>query len=338
MNFQELPSTDEVGTTGIFQLKRIWAKAMFAKKGKQIDTLIPADAHDENIINILGLGIFPYYDFLFQEAKSFEEFEQYIIGINGGNISPALVQRCNDLITKPEAEAFYHDDAPVLNEADMKNWADNGYVIIRNAVSKEACEDIQTAVWNALGLRRDITDTWYLESPVLQGMYVHLYHHHALEVTRNSPKIKKAFEELWKRNDLILEIDGLGFNLPMVPDFKFTGGDLRWDVSLQTPVPFGTCGQLYITDIGENDGALQLVPCFHQLIDQWLESLPEDVNPRFINLHQYQIHKITGKAGDFIIMHHALPYSNLENHGGQPSMFQRINWVSPYKVKHEGWK
>ena len=159
----------------------------------------------------------------------------------------------------------------------------------------------------------------------------------AIDKNRNSPKIRKAFEQLWNCSNLVVTTDKCGFNPPETEKFKYRGTGLHWDVSLVTPIPFSTQGILYLTDTAANQGALTLVPGFHKNIENWLHALPENVNAREADLSGFGTTAIAANAGDFIIWHHALPHGSSPNKANLSRIVQYINWYAPLQKKQEKW-
>jgi ectoine hydroxylase-related dioxygenase (phytanoyl-CoA dioxygenase family) len=153
------------------------------------------------------------------------------------------------------------------------------------------------------------------------------YHHPSLEAARRSPRIHKAFAQLWGTEDLWLTIDRLGFNPPVTAGQPFAGSDLHWDVSLVRPIPFGTQAVLYLDDTAQDQGAFRCVPGFHHRIAQWLDG-PGKANPRGIDLSGEQVF-VPGKAGDLVIWRQDLPHGASPNRAKAPRLAQYLNYYSP---------
>ena len=173
----------------------------------------------------------------------------------------------------------------MLSLADYQFWTENGYVIIRNAVPKEDCDLAIKGICDFIGIDRYDASTWYGDHPARNGIMVQLFQHPVFQKNRNAFRIRKAYQEIWKRNDVWVNTDRAGFNPPQTASFKFYGPFLHWDVSLQQPIPFGTQGILYLADTAENQGAFTLVPGFQNRVAEWIDSLPAGANPRQQDLY-----------------------------------------------------
>lgn len=329
-----LAASTETGSTGIYQLKRLWSKAI---SGSDTANLYPDEmALDNALIDLLGIGLLPTYQFLYGQKPDFESFEQWIITHAGGNISADTIQQCNALFQNKTIHQ-QKITADVLTPDDMAFWETHGYVIIKNAISPQDCADSRKAIIDYLEMNEVDETTWYNESGSMQGIMVPLYRNTAIDKNRNSPIVKRAFEQLWNRTDLIVTTDKCGFNPPETASFKYRGIGLHWDVSLATPIPFGTQGILYLTDTTANQGALTVVSGFHNKIENWLKELPENVNPREVDLSSFNPIPIAANAGDFIIWDHKLPHDSSPNKASSPRIVQYINWYAPLEKLQSEW-
>jgi len=334
------PAT-EVGELGIFQLKRYWTRAMAARQGRPV----PASQHDRHldflVVHASGIGLEQAAHYLAQETPSFEQFERWIAATTGG-IAPAQVARINAAVAgdAPPAEtrrwlAAIDANEPVLSASDLSFWDEHGYVVLHDAVPADSRDATAQALWQHLGARADDPESWY--RPNDHGIMVQVFQHPAFEANRHSPRIHKAFAQLWGSADLWVTTDRVGFNVPERAGWKFRGPDLHWDVSVKTPIPFGTQGILYLTDTPPEQGAFTLVPGFQRWGEDWLASLPPGTDPRTQDLHALWPRAIGGRAGDLIIWHQALPHGASPNRGTQPRLVQYINMFPTRIEVQEEW-
>jgi hypothetical protein len=207
--------------------------------------------------------------------------------------------------------------------------------VLHDAVPKEAREAAVQALWDHLDARADDPETWY--RPNDHGIMVQYFQHPAFEANRHSARLHKAFAQLWGTADLWATTDRVGFNVPERPGFMFRGPDLHWDVSVKTPIPFGTQGILYLTDTPSEQGAFTLVPGFQRWGEDWLKCLPPGANPRQQDLHALGATPVGGRAGDLIIWHQALPHGASPNRGTRPRLVQYINMFPTHYEEQEEW-
>lgn len=261
------------------------------------------------ILYLLGISMEDAIQFLYFEKPDFETFK---IWINN--------QKKDENNTADSIEN-------VLSEQDLEFWNKNGYVIIKNAVSKKDCEDTVKAIWDYLKMDPDKSETWYNRHEDQKGLMLNFSDHKTLNKNRFSPRIKKAYEQLYNSAKIYKTIDKVSFNPPETKDFTFLGSPLHWDISLKQPITFGFQGLLYLTDCGSNDGAFHCVPGFHNKIDDWLDNLGPNENPRNKAIETLKPEPITGNAGDFIIWNNTLPHCASANRGKSPRMVQYLTYL-----------
>jgi len=321
-----IPST-ETGKLNVMHLKRYWNKSLLKREGK----LPPGSLHDEwstdtTLLKVLGLGLEQTMTYVYVEMPSFEQFETWITEVSGVP-EATKVKEFNRLITGGDsAEARDQSEDDILTKDDLDFWDINGYVIIRGAISKADSDDSVKIICDHLGIDRYDPETWYRDHPSKQGIMVQLFQHPLLEKNRNSPKIRRAYEQLWNRTDLWVNTDRVGFNPPDNNSYSFPGPRLHWDVSIKQPMPFGTQGILYLADTAANQGAFTLVPGFQNRIADWLKGLPAGADPRQQDMYALGHIPVAANAGDFILWHQALPHGSSPNTSALPRFVQYINY------------
>ncbi|BAU54668.1 phytanoyl-CoA dioxygenase family protein [Mucilaginibacter gotjawali] len=320
------PST-ETGKLNVMHLKRYWNKSILKREGK----LPQGSFHDEwtidtTLLKILGLGLEQTMTFVFRESPSFEQFENWITTVSG-NPDAEKIKQFNQLIIGSNiAKNEYETENGVLTADELAFWDKNGYVIIREAISKADSDAAVNVICRHLDIDRYDSNTWYKVHPSKQGIMIQLFQHPLLDKNRNSPKIRRAYEQLWNRTDLWVNTDRVGFNPPENEYYHFPGPRLHWDSSIKQPMPFGTQGILYLADTAANQGAFTLVPGFQNVIGDWLNKLPQGADPRKQDLYALGPMPIAANAGDFILWHHALPHGSSPNTSSLPRFVQYINY------------
>jgi hypothetical protein len=337
----DLPAATETGALGVCQLKRLWARNTAARAGHRL----PVDHREKHlehlVIDALGVGLEQTVQYLFAAAPTFEAFERWIVD-TAGPVAPPLAGRINAAVigTPCPAEitewlAAVDASPPVLSADDLAFWDEHGYVILHDAVPADSRAAAAQAVWDHVCARPDAPDTWYRRRN--NGIMVQFFQHPAFTANRRSPRIHKAFAQLWGTADLWVTTDRVGFNVPERPGWHFPGPDLHWDTSLAQPMPFHAQGILYLTDTPPEQGAFTCVPGFHRRIEAWLANLPPDADPRRQDLHALGSQPIGGRAGDLIIWNDALPHGSRPNRGRAPRLVQYIRMYPSRMDVPEVW-
>jgi ectoine hydroxylase-related dioxygenase (phytanoyl-CoA dioxygenase family) len=165
-----------------------------------------------------------------------------------------------------------------------------------------------------------------MEHPDWQGIMVQLYQNEALEAIRRQEQIKAIFADLYQTSNLMPNIEKLGYNPPECEIWGFHHGKLHWDIDLDKPVEFEVQGILYLNDVPENRGPIQLVPGFHLHFDEWITQFSSleraHTSMRLTEIPQ----RITGEKGDLILWRNTIPHAATNNNSDQPRFVQYLSF------------
>ena len=286
-----LAAATETGALGLYQLKRLWSRSLAARHG----AFFPATVHDRHldhlVIHASGLGLEQTLGYLGSQAPSFEDFERWIVATHRRHRSRSALRasmRRSSAHRRPRPARQVLDaieaSAPVLTDTDLSFWRENGYVVLARGVHARAIRGRGTRGVGACRRRAGRSgDLVPAQRP---------RHHGAIFPAPGLRRRAHARRASIKpsRNYGAAPISGLpptasASMRPSATDFKFPGPHLHWDVSVKTPIPFGTGGILYLTDTPPEQGAFTLVPGFQRWGEDWLKSLPGGADPRAQDLY-----------------------------------------------------
>jgi hypothetical protein len=323
-----LPGDDDLSGLGVAHLARMWETVEATRAGAAGTRSAEEIEHDRIVIDGLGLGLEPTLAHLWRHARDFDDFQAWILAEKGGALDPARVRRVNAIIlgepyddATSSALAAIDAAPPVLDDADLQSWAANGYVVVHDVIDTATCRDAEQAVWDYLSASPGDPDSWY--SPRLNGIMVQLFQDPTLEAARRSPRVHKAFAQLWCAADLLITTDRCGFNPPERAGWRYPGPPLHWDMSLE-PLGFDLQGLVYLTDTAADQGAFTCVPGFHRRIDEWLAADPTRRQQHTQDLSALGAIPIAGRAGDLVIWHGALPHASSPNRASRPRIVQYL--------------
>lgn len=327
-------ATDKIG---IYYLRQIWTSQLAQLTNQKTDAQPIEWKYLVAVFNTLGIGLEPTLQFIMHERPTFLEFENWIL--KNGVVSKEVISHFNKVINQDSSSkvAEQSTETAVLSEEDLKQWDKEGYVIIRQAISKEDCAATKSVIYDCIDADENDRSTWYRKHPMKQGIMVQLFNSELLNRNRLSKRIQTAYQQLWNRTDLLVSMDRVSFNPPETAEYQFPGPNLHWDVSLKQPIPFGLQGLLYLTDTTVDQGAFTLIPGMHNTIGSWLDGLPPSANPREFDFNSLNPKAIAGNAGDFIIWHQALPHGSSPNRSQQPRIVQYINYQPIEMEKQDEW-
>ena len=292
---------------------------------------------DHTLLSGLRLGLLETLRYLHAERPSLAQFEAWIEERNGGAVEPAALDRLRRALdgelVEPEVDL---DGVAGLSAEDLAHWDEHGYVVLRAAVTPEQARAAELAIYDYLDAQPDEPESWY-RNPQGHSIWVAMLRHPAFWANRRSPRMVKAFAQLWGRDDLWVTVDQGGLNPPQREGWPFPGPHLHWDTTLAEPHLFGTQGILYLADTAANQGAFTCIPGFHGTLGEWLQSLPAGANPREEILKHPGAKPIAAGAGDMVIWHHLLPHGASPNLAKRPRVAQYINMKPTRWPHHDVW-
>jgi len=196
-------------------LKRLWSRTLASRLGraKPLPNEWPADS---TLLSGIHVGTHEAIAYIMNNIPTFEQFEAWVLELNGGSIEPARVARMNAALT-----GALHRGVPpqpgspdaAFTADDLAFWDEHGYVVLHDAVTPEQCRAAEKAIYEFLGVDLSNRETWY-SNPAGHTIWVGLLRHPAFWATRESPRIHSAFAQLWGRTDLWVSVDQGGFNPP----------------------------------------------------------------------------------------------------------------------------
>lgn len=279
------------------------------------------------LLDTLGLGLEQTMGHVGRERPDWDAFIGWIVATAGEPDEAALARYRAWYRGEPaspaemarQAAVMAHD--PVFSNAEMADWARDGVIVLRNAIAPDEAAAIAAHLWTLKGARAEDPSSWYARGA--NGIMVQHFQHPAMEVPRRSPRVHRAFAQLYGHADLIASCDRLSFNPPVSDGYAFPGPHLHWDANLTAPIPFETQGILYLTDTAADQGALRVVKGFHHRLAAWMGGLGGQ-DPRSVDLSA-EAEGIAGGVGDLVIWRQELPHGASANVAQAPRLAQYVN-------------
>ena len=202
----------------------------------------------------------------------------------------------------------------VLSEEDWNFWVTNGYIVVKNAVSKEEAKQTADFIWEFEEKDPNDPGTWYappraeIEMKELAGTgMVEVYNNQALWNNRQKQRIYDAFVDVWGTEKLWVTIDRANLNFPIRPGFEYKGF-IHWDYDPETK-PQNVQGVLAIADqTDENMGGFQCIPELYRNYDTWKLTQPKDRDYFKPDVSSFEKVKVKMEAGDLLIFNSLLPH------------------------------
>ena len=209
----------------------------------------------------------------------------------------------------------------VLTEEQWNFWTQRGYVVIKNAISKEQAEQTAAFLWDFEEKNPKDPSTWYsapreeIQMKELAGTgMVEVYNNQHLWNNRQSQKVYDAFVDVWGTEKLWVTIDRANLNFPIKKGYEYKGF-IHWDYDPETK-PQNVQGVIALSDQTDvNMGGFQCIPWLYQNYERWKLTQPQDRNrfqPDITGLED-KIEKVALEAGDLLI------FNSLLAHGIRPN-------------------
>ena len=176
------------------------------------------------------------------------------------------------------------DTLRVLTIDQWNFWIENGYVVIKNAVSRNQAIKTAEFIWEFDDKDPNDPSTWYAEPRAEMEMkelagtgMVEVYNNQLLWDNRQTKKVYDSFVDVWGTDKLWTTIDRANLNFPIRPGFEYKGF-IHWDYDPDTK-PQNVQGVLALADQTDLEmGGFQCIPWLYKNYDTWKLSQPEDRN------------------------------------------------------------
>jgi len=238
-------------------------------------------------------------------------------------------------------------------------FRNNGYVLVKNAVPKNLCQNAVSRIFEFMGQTPSNPDVWY-DPPAGMDRYFEeqnrgmlpFFHDQSLWDIRMHPRIYEIFSELLGLRELWVSLDRVNMKLPKRAGFSsLNTGFIHWDTDtsdLKFPIrqPSGKMqGVLYLADTSADQGGFQCVPEIYRNLEEYINSQPPNRDPRVPDISGYDVLPVPGEAGDLLIWDVLLPHGNGENLSNEIRFAQYITMfpAPPDRAGHaqvriESWR
>ena len=214
------------------------------------------------------------------------------------------------------------DSLRVLTLEQWEFWKDQGYVLIKNAVSRAQAQKTASFLWEFEDKDPNDPKTWYtapraeIEMKELAGTgMVEAYNHQLLWNNRQTQKVYDAFVDVWGTQKLWVTIDRGNLNFPIRPGYQYKSF-IHWDLDPEIKLQ-NVQGVLALNDqTDKNMGGFQCIPWLYKHYDTWKLTQPKDAHffkPDITGLKDKMV-KVRMETGDLLIFNSTQPHGIRPNH------------------------
>jgi ectoine hydroxylase-related dioxygenase (phytanoyl-CoA dioxygenase family) len=252
---------------------------------------------------------------IFLSLKYYEFYKIIMITDNNHKEIPGNPSTAKSSIQMLRSSASA-DTLRVLTIDQWNFWMENGYIVIKNAVSREQAMKTAEFIWEFDDKDPNDPSTWYTEARAEMEMkelagtgMVEVYNNQFLWNNRQTQRVYDSFVDIWGTEKLWTTIDRANLNFPIRPGFEYKGF-IHWDYDPDTK-PQNVQGVLALADQTDHEmGGFQCIPWLYKNYDTWRLSQPEDRNkfqPDISGLED-KIVKVSLEAGDLLIFNSTQPH------------------------------
>ena len=235
------------------------------------------------------------------------------------------------------------DTLRVLSPEQWEHWKQNGYVVVKKAISREQAQATADFLWEFEEKEPNDANTWYtapraeIQMKELAGTgMVEVYNHQRLWSNRQEPRVYDAFVDIWGTEELWVTIDRANLNFPMRPGFEYKGF-IHWDYDPETR-PQNVQGVLALADQTDPQmGGFQCIPWLFRNYDAWKQTQPADRDPFQPDVRglEDKIVKVPLEAGDLLIFHSMQPHGIRPNLSGDKVRIAQYVSMMPAQEENE---
>lgn len=241
---------------------------------------------------------------------------------------------------------------PVLTEAEITQFNDLGYVVVKGALDRRAAEHFRNLILGIVPPSLEIPESWSSHEGRIKPMYTPGNH------TWDTPDLIPLFtnETLYRAASQLLQspnlrvLDGsIGITLRNSSHAdKALSQTLHIDASVPTTVDqflfsieeLQVGGCYYLTDVEPNGGGIHIVPGGHKIVEEEARNDPSGrhLHENWKRIEHLESVEVTGEAGDFALLHHLMPHGASHNRRPTTRIAQFLRWVREDQAHGAGAK
>ena len=284
------------------------------------------DATENVFLSVYELGKYETYFFLYAECTSFDHFQTWLIALKGSDFLTQAEIKFNEWLNKQTVEDKLQAYL-LLDKEQMQFWEEQGYLRVSNLVEPALCDQVKAMICKHMGLNLSDPDSWYNSHPDWHGLMLQVYQDEGIEAIRKHPNVYQLFSELYGTHDIIANTEKVSFNPPVTDRWKFSAGALHWDIDISKPIAYYIQGLIYLDDVPEDRGPLNVVPGVHLEFDEWIKPFSTFDEAHEAMRKQMKAVPVSGQKGDIVVWRHTLPHAASANFSSVPRFVQYLSFT-----------
>ncbi len=283
------------------------------------------DIIEDIFLSIYELGKYEVYFFMYAECTDFEHFKVWLAELKGIDFLTQAASQFDGWLNR-ETTTEEVREYKLLTKAQIQFWEEQGYLRIGGLVEPALCEEVQALICRHMDISLEDSDSWYHAHPDWHGLMLQVYQDHSIEAIRKHPNVYQLFSELYGSRDIIANTEKVSFNPPVTNTWKFSSGALHWDIDISKPISYYIQGLIYLDDVPEDRGPLNVVPGVHLAFEEWIKPYATFDEAHNAMRSEMKAVPIPGKKGDIIVWRHTLPHAASANYSILPRFVQYLSF------------
>lgn len=297
-----------------------------AKKQRSLKPDYPNfDAAEDIFLSVYELGKYETYFFIYVECIDFDHFQAWLKKLKGIDFLQKAAAQF-DVWLNRETTADIAFEHKLLAKEQIQFWEEQGYLRVSDLVEPALCEGVMDLICQHMELSLLNTDTWYKGHRDWHGLMLQVYQHESIEAIRKHANVYQLFSELYGSTNIIANTEKVSFNPPVTNEWKFSSGALHWDIDISKPIEYYIQGLIYLDDVPEDRGPLNVVPGMHLKFEEWIQGYPTLDEAHDAMRSQMRGTPVPGKKGDIVVWRHTLPHAASANHSLMPRFVQYLSF------------
>lgn len=242
---------------------------------------------------------------------------------------------------------------PVLSDAEISQFFEQGYVVVHGALTPAETAHFRNLILALMPPDLSIPEHWHAHEGRIKPIYTpgnHTFDTPDLIPLFTNPKLYRAACQLLQSHKLrVLDGSiGLTFRNDAHRDQPLSQ-TLHIDASVPTSVDdfefsvqeLQVGGCYYLTDVEPDGGGIHVVPGGHKIVEQEARAHPgqgRHLHQEWKRIEHLESVEVTGKAGDFALLHHLMPHGASHNRRPTTRVAQFLRWVREDQTHGAGAK
>ncbi len=231
---------------------------------------------------------------------------------------------------------------PVLSDADIQQFHEQGFVVVKGALSREEAERYRQRILSLVPPNLDLPESWHSWDGRIKPMYTpgnHTFDTPELLPLMTNPKLYAAATQLLQSHRLRVSDGSIGITLRndahrdtalsqtlhLDADVPKTEDDFTFEIE---ELQVGGC--YYLTDVEPEGGGIHVVPGGPRIVEAEARAAGgggRHLHGDWKQIKHLESQEITGEAGDFALLHHLMPHGASHNRRPTSRVAYFVRWV-----------